>query len=181
MKKMLVVGIVVALVIGALAAPALADIRIKGGWFMPTDKEDNGPYGTFPEDGIFFGAEMVSTLGDTLGLGIGADYFQSNQTLENVGLPLEALNASYRVIPISATAYLYPTSGLYIGAGIGYYLANVTVGEESEDKSGFGYHGVAGYQITDLIFVEGRYSTCTISDWGGWDAGGISIAAGLSF
>jgi len=35
---MLVVGIVVALVIGALAAPALADIRIKGGWFMPTDK-----------------------------------------------------------------------------------------------------------------------------------------------
>jgi len=183
MKKVLIVGIVAALVIGALAAPALADIRLKGGWFMPSEKVTGEYEGSFPADGLFFGAEMTTMLpGGIIGIGVGAEYFQSNQALEQAPLPAESLDVSTRIIPVTATAYIYPSAGLYVGGGIGYYLVNVTFEGEPQDKSGIGYHAVAGYQITDRIFLEGKYSTCTISDWWwpGWNVGGISIAAGVS-
>ena len=176
MRRVLLIGIVVALLVGALAAPGLADIRLKGGWFKPTEE----PPGELNEaTGILFGAELVSSLGETLGIGVGADYFQSHYSVDYV--PSLLVNGSYRVIPITGTVYLYPSGGLYLGAGIGYYLANRSTDTGySDDKSGFGYHATAGYQITDLIFVEGKYSTCKISDWGDFDAGGISIVAGIS-
>jgi hypothetical protein len=179
MKKLLLIGIVVALLVGALAAPSVADIRLKGGWFMPTDRDEL--HGNIPADGIFFGAEMVSSLGGTLGIGVGADYFQSSGTYEEgLTLPPVLVDISYRVIPITGTVYLYPASGLYIGGGIGYYLANSIDGGVSHDENGIGYHVVAGFQVSDQFFVEGKYSTCKISNWSDFDVGGISVAAGIS-
>ena len=185
MKKALMAGLVMILVGGILSSSALASIRGKGGYFMPGEKaEMDGE--SIPENGIFFGAEMSTTLtGGIVGLGIGVDYFQSSKTMDGY-------EVTWQVIPALATVYFYPMGGLYLGAGIGYYMAifkvavtpNVTI-----PGGGIGYHAVVGYDITNHIFVEGKYSTCTVNNWefegetvvlGISEIGGISLALGFS-
>lgn len=188
MKRVAVAGVVIAVVLGVLAAPSLADIRLKGGWFMPSEKDPviflETEVGTFPIDGLIFGAEMTSSLAGMFDIGVGAEYYQASEKFEATTAVLDTLALSQQVIPITATAYLHPGNRFYVGGGVGYYLVNRTEDEDSENKSGFGYHAVAGFDLTDRIFVEGKYSTCTISDWevgpSSSDVGGISVMAGIS-
>ena len=175
MKKTLIVSLVMILVGGILSSSALASVRLKGGYFMPGEKYvmDGG---SIPENGIFLGAEMSTTLtGGIVGLGSGVDYFQSSKTIGDE-------EGTWQVIPALATLYFYPWGSLYLGAGIGYYMVyfKVTPAWPEGDTvigGGLGYHGVIGYGITDYIFVEGKYSTCTVNTW---ELDGISIISEIS-
>jgi len=154
-------------------------------------KVDIGGGEKFPDNGLIYGAEMTTTLtGGILGLGIGADYFQFKKSIEEGEVTL-------LLVPASATLYLFPPiKGLYLGVGASYHIARLEVTpqpsgwpENSALGGNIGYHGVLGYNIARFIFIEGKYSTCNISEWksGGVtvnpevsEVGGITVLLGLS-
>ena len=183
MRKILVMGLVLVLVGSVISIPTYASIRLKGGYFMPTESVEEG--GKIPDNGIIYGGELTTTLGGILGLGIGADYFPWSKTIDDTKIDWTTGSAI-------VTLYFMPGAKFYLGAGAGYYIVNVSVeGEENNILgSGLGYHGVVGWNITKRIFIEGKYSTCTVDNWklGGvpfpigsiFDVGGITVMFGFS-
>lgn len=186
MKKVVVVVLVLVLAMGILSSSAFAALRFKGGYFMPTETVGEGEE-KFPDNGLIFGAEITTTLtGGILGLGLGVDYFSFSKTIGE-------WKGDLHLIPVSATLYFFPpNASLYLGAGGGYHMAYVEGNWEPGNAfaSGIGYHGVIGYNITRNIFIEGKYSTCTVDGWKSGevdveaitisDIGGITIMIGLS-
>ncbi|NQS90745.1 hypothetical protein HQ584_13260 [Patescibacteria group bacterium] len=177
MKKILVMGLVLVLVVGVMSVPTYAFIRLKGGYFMPAESAEIEEGGEkVPDGGIIYGGELTTTLGGILGLGIGADYFPYSKTIEGV-------KGNWTTGSAIVTLYFIPGAKFYLGAGAGYYIVNVSVeGEDNFLGSGLGYHGVVGWNITRRIFIEGKYSTCTVDNWekgGGPYAFGISDIGGI--
>jgi len=169
-KKTLIVAIMVAVTAALLSSCAAASIRVKAGYWMPN--EELKGYGvTVPESGLTYGAEMTTALpGDIMELGLGAQYFNSEVKVGDDAL-------TWEVIPVQGTAY-FDLGSAYLGAGVGYYFFTFKENGDSASESELGYHGVLGFNLTDMIFLEGRYATCTIDEV---DVGGISALLGISF
>ncbi len=177
MKKILVMGFVLVLVIGMFSLPVCASIRLKGGYFMPAGSIQVGGE-KVPDSGIVYGAELTTTLiGGFLGLGIGADYFPWSKTIASQAY-------AWNVISGLVTVYFLPSGSFYLGAGAGYYMVNAKEGIASTLGHGIGYHAVIGWNITKQIFIEGKYSICTISSWNPFnpgisEVGGITVMLGF--
>ena len=178
MRKILVVSVVMVLFISILSSSTLASIRLKGGYFMPAQLVGVNS-NSIPEDGIFYGVEITKTFtGGILSLGVGVDYFQMSKIIDEEEF-------KWTVLPATATLYFFSGGAFYLGAGAGYYMVSAGPSDNLEQKTGFGYHGVIGYNIIGHIFLEAKYATCKIGDWNNWgigdiDVGGISILLGVS-
>ena len=171
MKRALIVGLMAAVVTALLCSCVSASIGVKGGYFMPNEDGDVGGGQKWPESGITYGAEITTALpGGIIELGLGAQYFTSDVTAG-------ATDFSWQLIPVQGTAY-FDLGRIYLGGGVGYYFLNVELDGVPESDSAMGYHGVLGFDITDMIFLEGRYATCMIDDT---DVGGISGLLGIRF
>ena len=166
-KIIMVAVLVVGITMGVFAAGAGAQVRsgigIKAGYFMPGDADVNTVYGS----GLVFGADYLFLLGPSYGIDVGVDYFSQ----EALGL------TTWTVIPITGSLiYVFGGGNLYIGAGGGYYTAEMTIPGDSESHSAFGYHALAGISLGPQFFIEGKYSYADVE---GIDAGGISIFGGI--
>jgi len=185
MRKILVMGLVLVLVIGIFSLPTCASLKFKGGYFMPTQSiKLSGE--KVPNNGIIYGAELTTTLtGGVLGLGIGADYFPWHKTIGDKKYTWDTASGSL-------TLYLFPSARFYLGVGAGYYAANAKGEEANILGYNIGYQGVIGWNITKHIFIEGKYSTCNVNEWketnGGTvpsefkeisDIGGITVVLGF--
>ena len=158
MKKGVVAGLLVIFLLGILSASSQAAIKFKAGYFSPADPyESEDPEGTkIPESGLVYGAEFSTNFLGKLGLGLEANYFT-----------WEKSSIKGQIIPALVTLYIFPSKSFYFGAGGGYYLIRVDVGEKAI-ASNIGYHGVVGLNmIGGHVFLEARYSTCDIKpeDW----------------
>jgi len=168
----MVAALVVGITMGVFAIGAGAQIKsgigVKAGYFMTGDEELKEMWG----GGIAFGADYLFLLTPSYGIDVGVDYF--SQVSEGITLT---------IMPITGSFIYAPGGGnLYLGAGAGYYTAQVSgEGEqpaqmdslltepEVEIQSALGYHA---------FFIEGKYSTAKIEEWG-VDVGGISVFGGV--
>lgn len=135
-----------------------------------------------PNWGLDFEGEVLFSLSENFGVGIGAGY-QERSKETSLRLALEPLMSAtlswepeYSLIPITLSGYYFFPIGskmnAFLKAGIGYYFAKVDLKlreeyasfmglegwneDEFEAKdSGFGFHGSLGleYHLTETIFL----------------------------
>lgn len=65
------------------------------------------------------------------------------------------------IVPLTYTYEIKSPSKFYYGGGAGIYFAKVEDDFDSESKTQFGLHALAGYDITDTIGAELRYTWMT--------------------
>ena len=162
----LVLGIILGIVsMGACAEETQSGIGVKVGYFMPGDEEINNLLGS----GLSYGADYLYSFPEKLyGVAFGIEYFSKSI------FPTLTLT----ITPITGSFLYFPTleKNLYIGGGLGYYLATITAeGVDILSISVLGYHALAGYNFGGKFFVEAKYSTANFE---GLNIGGINVLAG---
>ncbi len=182
---LLIVGIMVGLTGFAQAQPK-SGFGVRAGYFMPGDEDVEDIWGS----DFTFGADYLYAF-PPYGIDFGAEYFSKTKEVAELGVTYKQ---EWTVIPITATfLYFLPGRGdfsPYIGAGIGYYLAEYSVDigyvgiplfATSAEESGVGLHAQGGFTLGNNFFVEAKYSTADIENDIEANAGGFTILVGYRF
>lgn len=179
-------------------------VNLSAGYFSPTEEGLKEVYG----GGVVFGGEVVISASEQSDLCLGFNYFQKNGegiqfSFSDGGFSGSGADAQIRIVPITVTGkYKFPLDKSkanktmpYIGGGIGMYLLHENIdaqfGSVETDKSGFGFHFVAGVQSelgnNKNLFGEFKFSSASIKTEGPAlsgseaDVGGISFFGGIKF
>jgi len=165
-KIIMVAVLVVGITMGVFAAGAGTQVRsgigIKAGYSMLSEDINEGW-----RSGLVFGADYLFLINPSYGIDLGVDYFFK----ENAGVTLT-------IMPVTGS-FIYILGNLYIGGGVGYYhTQTLDVSDVTDPQLALGYHALAGISLGPQIFIEGKYSTAKIEEWG-VDVGGISVFGGV--
>lgn len=175
MKKGLALMVMVALILGlALSAGAMdSELRVKLGVLSHKDY-------LFGNPGLIMGGDCLFYLKDSpLGIAGGLEYISSARTTSYSDI-------AWRDVATILSFLYFPTivRGVYLGVGLEYHWMTEEVTHLYKDwrsirrESGLGLHLVAGFNLGEYIFLEGKISSVEIDIM---NKGGISLQIGAKF
>jgi hypothetical protein len=119
-------------------------------------------------NGLGLGFELGFLLNPSSGIALGAHYLQTDEYDANVNYPnagpdAESVTLLPTVVPITLDYYFFMPDGggrFFLSAGVGYYIANVRVGQNTTSDNFFGSNNTPGQQGGDIW--EGNVSSAAV-------------------
>jgi hypothetical protein len=121
-------------------------------------------------NGLGLGFELGFLLSPSSGIALGAHYLQSdeynaNMSYPNAGPDAESVTLLPTVVPITLDYYFFIPDGggrFFLSAGVGYYIANVRVGQYTTSDNFFGFNNTPLVEQPEGDIWEGNVSSAVV-------------------
>ncbi|HXL73729.1 MAG TPA: hypothetical protein VN963_08905, partial [bacterium] len=125
---------------------------------------------TAGNDGLGLGFEIGVLLNPSMGIAFGAHFLQNNEYLaalnyNNANQDAESVTLLPTVVPLTLDYYFFlPDEGgrFFFSAGVGYYVANVRVGQNTTSVNFFGSNNTPPSEADQGDIWEGNVSSAAV-------------------